>query len=212
VSNQTTPAPPASPAPPTPTPSDAWARPPARRVSRWWWVLLVAVVAFFAVAFAGFWVHLPYYTISPGGEVAIGPRIDVQGATEYPADGEVLLLFVRERARVNLWQYVQARIDPDIDLFREREFTGGRTPEQVRQDALAAMVESQLVAKKVALETIGYELPLEGAEVFSTLRGTPAARLLEPEDLIVSVDGRPIRALDDLGEVVSAHEPGERVT
>jgi Lon-like protease len=169
-------------------------------------------VSLFVAAFAGFWVRLPYYTISPGGEIPIGPLIEVEGAKEYPADGEVLLLFVRERARVNVWRYVQARIDPDIDLFREEEFTNGLTPEEVRTAAQADMANSQIAAKKVALEQVGYEVPLatRGVVVLTTLPGTPASELLRRRDVILEVDGSPIRALDDLGDAIRAHEPGER--
>jgi PDZ domain-containing protein len=174
-------------------------------------VLLAVVVLLLGLAFAGFWVRLPYYTISPGGEVPIGPLIEVQGAKEYPADGDVLLLFVRERARVNVWRYIQARLDPDIDLFKEEEFTNGLTREELETAAQADMANSQIAAKKVALEEVGYEVPLatRGVVVLATLPGTPAAELLQRRDVILSVDGEPVTELDDLGDAIRVHEPGE---
>jgi PDZ domain-containing protein len=212
------PAPPASTAAPPPPPSfppegDAPAR---KRVSRWWYALLAVVVVLIAGVFAGFWVRLPYYTVSPGGEVPINRQIKVEGAKVYPPDGEVLLLFVRERARVNVWRYVQARLDPDIDLFPEREITqGGRfTPEDLKLQAQVAMANSQNAAKKVALEAIGYEVPLatQGVVVLTTVPGSPADGVLERNDVILSVDGAPIRNLDTLGERIRRLDPGDTVS
>jgi Lon-like protease len=181
-------------------------------VSPWLWALFGFVVLLFVVAIAGFWVRLPYYTISPGGELPINPRIEVDGATVYPPKGEVLLLFVRERARVNVWRYLQARLDPDIDLFKEQEITGGRSPNEVREQAQADMRNSQLAAKKVALEELGYRVVPQGASVFGTLAGSPAAKVLRPGDLIVRVDQKTIRTLNDLSETIRAHKPGDEVT
>jgi PDZ domain-containing protein len=182
-------------------------------VSRWWWVLGGVSMILVVAIFAGFWIRLPYYTISPGGQLPIDPRIEIDGARTYSPDGDVLLLFVRERARVNLWRYVQARLDPDIDLFREEEITGGESPEDIRAAARAEMVTSQASAKKVALEALGYEVPqIGGAVVHGVLSSMPASEVLEVGDIVLTVDGEPVVDADDLGEGVREHQPGETVT
>jgi PDZ domain-containing protein len=204
---------PDAPSPPPPPPPGAPTEPTARaRVSRWWWALLALVVVVFGVAFAGFWVRLPYYTISPGGGLPVNDRVKVSGAETFPPKGEVMLLYVRERARVNVWRYLQAKLDPDIDLFPEKSFTGGRTPAQLRDQAVADMRNSQLAAKKVALEKLGYEIEPQGAVVYSTLPGSPASKVLKKGDIIVSVDGKPVRELNDLSKIITGHAPGDEVT
>jgi PDZ domain-containing protein len=204
---------PDAPAPPPPPPPGAAVEPqPRARVSRWWWALLALVVFVVAVAFAGFWVRLPYYTISPGGGLPINDRVKVTGAKTFPPKGEVFLLFVRERARVNVWRYLQAKLDPDIDLFPEKSFTGGRTPAQLRDQAIADMRNSQLAAKKVALEKLGYDVVPQGAVVFSTIPKSPASKVLKKGDIIVAVDGKPVRELGDLSRIVMAHAPGDDLT
>jgi PDZ domain-containing protein len=191
-----------------------WEQPPRQRVSRWWWAVLSLVVVLVGGVLAGFVIRLPYYTISPGGELPVEPRVKVAGAKTYPPKGEVMLLFVRERARVNVWAYVQARLDPNIDLLRQRDVTqnGQITPEELTRQARVDMATSKIDATKVALQAVGYKVPLEGVFVEGTQRGMPAALVLKQGDLIVSVDGKPIRALNDLSDSINRHRAGQTVT
>jgi PDZ domain-containing protein len=187
--------------------------PERRRVSRWVWVASGVAVVVLIAAIAGFWVRLPYYTISPGGDLAVGPRVTINGARSYKPDGDVLLLFVRERARVNVWRYVQARLDSEIDLFREQDITQGQSQDDLRTQAQADMVNSQMNAKKVALEVVGYDVPSEpGAVIQGVLSSVPATGVLKPRDIVLSVDGKPVKEPSDLGEVVRTHEPGDTLT
>jgi Lon-like protease len=202
------------PLPPPPSPAVDWEQPPARtRVSRWWWVALGLVVVVFVGAAAGFWIRLPYYTISPGGELPVSERITVKGAKTFAPNGDVLLLFVRERARVNVWRYVQAKLDSQIDIFPEQQFTGGQSPAEIRAGAIADMASSQIAAKKVALEEVGYKVPLvgRGVVVLATVPGKPADGPLQQGDVILSVDGKPITSDDTLSTQIHTHEPGGKI-
>jgi PDZ domain-containing protein len=190
-----------------------------RRRWRPWmsWVTALALLIS-AVVVIGTRVHLPYYTISPGsavnllGDVEDEPRITVDGATTYPTDDEILLLYVRESARVNVWEWIQASLDSDIDLFREEEFTGGLSPEEVRVESTADMARSQLAAKKLALEAAGYDVPVgKGLAVLAVAPSRPAADVLEEGDILLSVDGAPLVEPDDLSEAVKAHDPGDTI-
>jgi PDZ domain-containing protein len=207
----------ASPPPPPPPPSVTdWQQPtpPTRkRVSRWWWVALGLVVVLFVGAAAGFWIRLPYYTISPGGELPVSARVSVSGAKTYRPKGDVLLLFVRERARVNVWRYIQAKLDSEIDIYPEQQFTGGQSPAEIRAGAVADMAASQIAAKKVALEEVGYDVPVvrRGVVVLATVPGRPADGPLQQGDVILSVDGKPITSNDALSTQIHTHKPGEKI-
>jgi PDZ domain-containing secreted protein len=126
---------------------------PPRRKLRWWqWSLTGFVILLLIAVLAGFWIRLPYYTISPGGSLPVESRISVAGARTYKPHGSIRLLYVRERARVNVWRYVQAKLDPNIDLFKEKDFLQGTTPEFQQAVAENDMATAQINAEKVALE------------------------------------------------------------
>src|SRR6516162_9160231 len=70
-------------------------------------LLVVAIIA-------GFVIHVPYSTISPGEAVSLPPLVSVNGAKSFSdSRGDIRLLFVRERNDVSVWRYVQAHFDPD---------------------------------------------------------------------------------------------------
>lgn len=153
-----------------------------------------------AVCLALTFIRLPYYTLAPGDVLDVGAAVTVEGE---PADidGDLWLLFVRQRAEINGWRYLQAQFDDDIDLFPEEEFSGGFDPDEVRTMARAEMRLSQLHAQKVALETLGIEVPaLDGVTVLAVFTGRPAEGVLEAGDVILAVDGNPTDDIEALGD------------
>ena len=54
-----------------------------------------------------------------------------------------MLLFVRERAHVNVWSWLQAKLDPDIDLVKQVDVTGGNSQQEADQQDVCDMSQSQ---------------------------------------------------------------------
>ena len=187
--------------------------PPERRRARWPWYVSGIGLMIVAVAAAGRLVRLPYYTISPGSSLDVNERVTVSGAPSYEPEGEVRLLFVRQRARVNVWRWLAASLDPDVDLYKERGFTGGQSPERVRDEARADMLVAQFAARTVALRTVGYDLEPErkGASVLYVFSDLPASNVLATGDLIIRVDGIAVRDAQELGRAIGRHKAGESV-
>jgi PDZ domain-containing protein len=75
------------------------------------------------------------------------------------------------------------------------------------------MARSQQVAAAVALRRLGYPVKVrnDGVLVDALVAGSPAVGKLRPNDVIVSVDGKPVRSRSDLLRLVGAHKPGEDV-
>jgi len=198
--------PPAAP----PGPSAPSAAPEPRR-ARWPIVLLVAVVVVLVIVIAGTLIRLPYRVFSPGSATPVGSVVKISGAPTYPLRGPVLFLTVSvSNGRPNLWRLLQAELDSDSKIIGEKEYLGGQSPSTVRRANVAAMDESQLVAKMVALEELGYHVTASGAgaEVQGVLSDSPAHGKLEPGDVVTEVDGTPVRLADQLGAIVRAQPVG----
>jgi Lon-like protease len=87
--------------------------------------------------------------------------------------------------------------------------------ESVRRQAdLGQMARSQEIAAAVALRELGYDVQIRenGAFVASVYSDLPAAGKVIPGEVIVAVDGRPVRSTLDLQELIAANEPGTELT
>ena len=89
---------------------------------------------------------------------------------------------------------------------------GSNFAERRRQN-LRQMDRSEEVAAAVALRELGYDVDAkpEGALVVAVAQDAPAAGKLEPTEVIVAVDGSPVRTPDDLRRLIAKHKPGDTV-
>jgi len=202
-----------SPTLPTDLPAPPPPEPPARtaRARRWPVRVLWLAVAALVVALAGMLIRLPYRVFSPGSATPVQDVVKVDGATTYPHEGELLFLTVSvSSGRPSLWRLLQAELDDDSQVVGEDDYLGGQSPIRVRRLNVAAMDESQLVAKMAALRTLGYSVTAtgSGAEVRGVVEGSPADGKLDPGDVVTQVDGEPVRLSDELGEIVRAEPVG----
>jgi Lon-like protease len=193
-----------------PSSSEAPGRPTRRSSAALWTLGIIALVVTVAMVLLTA-VRLPYYTISPGDAVDVTSSVSVRNKP-FHAHGDVLLLFVRQRARINGWEWIRAALDPDIDLYKEQTFSGGRSPQDLETQAVADMQNSQETAKKVALERLGYKVGVakDGLEVDAVFSDRPASGVLRKGDLIVAANGHQMHSLADLQRAL--HQAGVGAT
>lgn len=198
------------------TPSSSASSPPSsprrllRHRLRW-------LLGFVAMALVGFLVgaalvKLPYYTFRPGSVRETSNLIEVSGAETFPADGSISYTTVSLR-RATLLQLFGGWLDDDVDVAHEDEVLQGRDREENRRVNLAMMDTSQQVATQVALEKLGYEVPVHatGEMVLRIRDGFPADGVLEEGDTIVGIDGERIDDPSDLDRLMSDDQPGDEV-
>ena len=177
--------------------------------------LLVALWAIAAL------IPVPYVVYSPGpventiGDVDGEPVIQVTGAETFPTEGRLDLTTVgvtSADADLDLMTALRAWVDPRYAVVpRELVYPEGTTSEQVQQENVQAMERSQETAKVAALREVGETVP-ESVVVETVVEGGPSDGLLEPGDVIRSVDGTPVTDPARVGEIVRAHSVGEPVT
>jgi PDZ domain-containing protein len=97
---------------------------------------------------------------------------------------------------------------------QERVNPHGITESVRRQADLGQMARSQEIAAAVALRELGYDVQIRenGAFVASVYSELPAAGKVLPGEVIVAVDGRPVRSTLDLQDLIAANKPGTPLT
>ncbi|HEV8251473.1 MAG TPA: PDZ domain-containing protein [Gaiellaceae bacterium] len=90
----------------------------------------------------------------------------------------------------------------------------GLSERERRRASLQMMSRSQRLAAAVALRAAGYPVRVteQGAFVVQVLPGTPAARALQPSDVIVEIDGVRVGTLAKLRALLATKKPGDRVS
>ncbi len=176
--------------------------------------LIVALVAVASL------LPVPYVVYSPGPvEDTLGdwdghPVVQVEGAEIYPTDGVLELTTVGVTpadVELDLVTAMRAWIDPDRAVLpRELIYPEGTTAEQSQQENAQLLARSQESAKVAALRELGYDVP-EKVVVDAVLEDAPADGVLQPGDVIVSVDGTTVTKPQDVVDAVTAHEPGDTV-
>ncbi|MDQ1380582.1 MAG: Lon-like protease [Actinomycetota bacterium] len=187
----------------------------SRRPVSWVRRLLLVVALVVAIAtIAGFVIRVPYTTIAPGEALSLPPRVTITGAPSYTGDrGDIRLLFVREAGHVNLWQYVRARLDSNIELVKDSAVNPGKlTPRQQNEQGLQQMADAKAAATAVALRTAGYRVGVApGLIVNDLVPDYPAIKVLDWGDVILTADGRKIAKAEDLTAAISGHARGQDV-
>lgn len=89
----------------------------------------------------------------------------------------------------------------------------GLSEDERRSGNLREMSRSQQIAAAVALKELGYDVEATpiGVLVSQVIPGTPAVGKLQSTDVIVSLDGKRIRTVEELRELLADKEPGEKV-
>lgn len=160
--------------------------------------------------------EVPYLATQPGRVVEVHRIIDVDGAQSFETSGELFFLTIsRPSDPLTLLEWFEAWRDPDVDLIRrDLVIPEGQTGDQRRLQNLQQMMDSQRIAVAVALDRLGYEVPVvgTGALISGVLEGSAGFGTLQPDDIVVAVDGAEIQFAQDLIGEVRAREVGEAIT
>jgi PDZ domain-containing protein len=175
---------------------------------------VVGVILVLALV-AGAVIRLPYVLVAPGGATSVERVVKIDGAPTYPHRGKVLLLTVSvSKDRPNVFAVISGWLDENTDVVSEDEVLQGRSREEDQRLNKLEMADSQMTAKRVALERLGFTVPVSGtgAVVIAVQKHAPADGKLRVGDVITAVEGQPVTLSEQLGPIVRSRTAGEPVT
>jgi len=178
------------------------------------WRKFVAFVPIAALAWILYFVHIPYFVISPGPAQDVLPLIHIDHRTVHPASGHLLLTAVNLQ-QPNIYEALWAWLDSTQAVLPEGDILApGESQQQEARRQLSEMDTSKIDAAYVALHAYaGYPAQHgKGVLVESVLPGTPAAGKLFAGDLIESVDGNSVNDPEELGSMIRAAGVGKPVS
>jgi PDZ domain-containing protein len=154
------------------------------------------------------------YIYLPDRARPVGPLVSIPGGKE-PQDGGGIYYDAVIVRRAKLFEQLFPWIHDGSTLVPASQVNPpGVTDRQRRTEDLREMSRSQDIAAAVALKYLGQPVTLRatGALISDVYLDSPAAKAgLQPTDVIVAVDGKPVRTTADLRRLISAHKPGDVV-
>jgi PDZ domain-containing protein len=162
-------------------------------------------------AFLLWWIPANDFLFVPDEAKPLAGKVEVEGGKPGAEEDGVYYvdLFVR---RIRTLEQLLPFTRPEGSTFVEEEVLSpnDETDEERRRQNREDMQRSEEVASAVALRALGYEVTAtpRGALVTSVAPDVPAAGVLESNDVIVAVDGMPVRTPDRLRAEIGKVEPG----
>jgi PDZ domain-containing protein len=164
-------------------------------------------------AFVLWWLPADDFLLTPDTAKPLADKVEVEGG-RTTAEGAVYYVDLYVRRIRRLEQLLPFTRPEGSTLVPEEAIApAGSTDEDRDRQNTADMERSELIASVVALRELGYEVAAtpRGALVTSVSPDVPAAESLEPGDVIVAVDGAPVRTPTQLRAEIGRRAPGDEV-
>jgi Lon-like protease len=183
-------------------------------------LVVAAAGVLIALAVAAF-APVPYVALLPGptlntlGSLSGKQMIQVSGHATYPTNGNLNMVTVSyvggPGSNFNIFAALRSWLNPDDAVVPEQEiFPAGQSSQQVAQQDTEEMANSQETAEAAALCQLKISFRTVDT-VQTTIKGMPAAGMLQAGDVISAVDGKPVTCNADAGTLIKARKPGAPV-
>ncbi|QGU06664.1 Lon protease [Corynebacterium occultum] len=178
-------------------------------------VLLTGLVSFESIPGTDISLTVPYAAEGPGptfntlGDVEGEEVVEISGAEIDEVAGNLNMTTVSVRSGMTLPQVIGRWLTTGDTLVPlEQVFPPNLSPEEVRESNEIAFSTSEAAATVAAMNYLG--LPVQ-VEVAGVLEGVAAEGLVEPGDVILSVDGNEVSEPGQVRSAVLGKAPGESV-
>ena len=185
-------------------------RPPDSRRARSSGIAVWIIVGALIIAAAGYLYHPPVVVFRPGLTLDVTQDISITGANTTPVSGEYLLTSVRlvqPNALGALWSIL---FTDDQVVSASEVIPSGVDEREYFQQQREIFRQSENISAGAAADAVGMEVSVtgSGAVVNDVVAGAPAARVLEPGDVVVAVNGDPVRLSSDIQRIVRSSPAG----
>ena len=153
------------------------------------------------------------YLLLPDSAKPLAPLVKVQGEKPHHPGGILYVDVIVRQASV-LEELLSFTRPDGADLVPKNAIVPpGSNYQERRRQNLRQMDRSQKIAAAVALRELGYKVVAkpEGALIVDVAPGSPADGKIEATEVIVGVDGKPVKTPQDLRRLIAKHKPGETV-
>jgi len=175
---------------------------------------IAIVLGAIGLAVAALWtIPSDEFIFSPDRAKPLAEKVRVEGAHPRGA-GDVYYVDVFVRRTTLLERFLPfIRPDGSTVVPEHALLPPGTSESQRDRQNVAEMRRSALIAPAVALRALGYDVEAvpQGALVVGVASDAPAHGILTPSDVIVAVDGIPVRTPDELRSEISKRQPGDDV-
>ncbi|MCP2253702.1 PDZ domain-containing protein [Prauserella aidingensis] len=185
------------------------------RPTRRTWTIVFSSALVVAFVLVGSFVKVPYVALGPGptydtlGDVDGEHVVSIDGERSYDTDGQLRMTTVSLNDDVTLFGALGLWVSGRYAVApREEYFRPGQTDEEVRKENVAQFRSSQSNAEVAALRTLGYPVKVVADEIVDD---SPASRVLEPGDQLVSVNGKRVSGMRDVTAALENTRPGQRI-
>jgi Lon-like protease len=189
--------------PPSPSARSAWLSP--GRIAGAGALLLLIVLLILWLAPAGGYDLQLVDTAHP-----VAPLLHIKGERPERGRGSIYFVDVRERPARLIERIIPWTRADGSSLVRSPPISSS-IEQRLGQ---VQMADSQKIAPYVALKYLGYKVSarIGGVSVLAVEHNAPAADVLQPNDVILTADGHPVKTIVDLHAALADKKPGDRVT
>ncbi|HEX2178236.1 MAG TPA: site-2 protease family protein [Actinomycetota bacterium] len=152
----------------------------------------------------------PVVVVSPAPAIDVTRDIEIDGVPVTRPSGRYMLVAVHV-VQPNGITAALASLNPNVDVLpRETLLPPGVSHEEYLEYQKDVFVESQQSAAAAAARAVGLEVTLSGvgAQIIDVLADSPADGNLRVGDVVVAVDGTPIRLVSDLTGLTTTRPAG----
>ena len=155
-----------------------------------------------------------YYILLPGDALAVAPMITIAGHPARNHAGNLYMTDVTFIKSDHLLEELYGRLNPNADLEKPQQFSGGLSQSQYLKLNASLMDDSTHQAEAAALNTLpGYHPSYSstGPRIVFLVPKTPASRVLKVSDVVEYVNGHRVKRAAQVAPLVRKVPPGQSV-